>query len=77
MDDYQANLPRLDIDKTSRDISNFIESSLIESNTQGLVLGLSGGLDSSTTAVLCSKIVNNDKILGLMMPGKQHSIRRC
>jgi NAD+ synthase len=70
MDDYQSNLPRLDIDKTSREISNFIESSLIESNTQGLVLGLSGGLDSSTTAILCSKIVNKDKILGLMMPSK-------
>jgi len=70
MVDYQGNLPILDINKTSRVISNFIESSLIESNTQGLVLGLSGGLDSSTTAILCSKVVNKDKILGLVMPGK-------
>jgi NAD+ synthase len=63
-------LPKLDIDKTSREISNFIESSLIESNTQGLVLGLSGGLDSSVTAILCSQVVNKDKILGLVMPDK-------
>jgi NAD+ synthase len=70
MVDYHGSLPKLDIDKTSREISNFIESSLIESKTHGLVLGLSGGLDSSTTAILCSQVVNNDKILGLVMPSK-------
>jgi NAD+ synthase len=70
MVDFQGNLPKLDIDKTSREISNFIESSLIESKTHGLVLGLSGGLDSSTTAILCSEVVNKDKILGLVMPSR-------
>jgi NAD+ synthase len=70
MVDHHSSLPKLDIDKTSREISNFIESSLIESKTRGLVFGLSGGLDSSTTAILCSKVVNSDKILGLVMPSK-------
>jgi len=70
MDDHPDILPKLDIDKTTSEISNFIESSLIESNTQGLVLGLSGGLDSSITAILCSQVVNKDKILGLVMPSK-------
>jgi len=73
MVDHWGILPKLDIHKTSREISNFIESSLIESNTHGLVLGLSGGLDSSTTAILCSQVVNKDKILGLVMPGKNTS----
>ena len=35
-------LPALDIVKVSREISSFIENSLIESKTQGLVMGLSG-----------------------------------
>ncbi|MCC7561169.1 MAG: NAD+ synthase [Methanobacterium sp.] len=63
-------LPVLDVEKASREISSFIESSLIESNTRGLVMGLSGGLDSSTTAKLCAQVVNKDKILGLIMPSR-------
>ncbi len=66
-------LPVLDIDRVSREISGFIESSLIESNAKGLVIGLSGGLDSSTTAQLCSRVVNTSKILGLIMPSQTTS----
>lgn len=66
-------LPVLDIDRVSREISGFIESSLIESNAKGLVIGLSGGLDSSTTAQLCSQVVNTDKILGLVLPSQSTS----
>ncbi|NYB52956.1 MAG: NAD+ synthase [Methanobacteriaceae archaeon] len=66
-------LPVLDLDRVSREISGFIESSLIESNAKGLVIGLSGGLDSSTTAQLCSGVVNPRKILGLVMPSQTTS----
>jgi NAD+ synthase len=66
-------LPVLDVDRVSREISGFIESSLIESNTKGLVIGLSGGLDSSTTVQLCSRVVNTNKIMGLIMPSQSTS----
>ena len=70
MDYNKGMLPLLDIVKVSREISSFIENSLIESNAQGLVVGLSGGLDSSVTAKLCTEVVNTHKILGLIMPGQ-------
>ena len=70
MVDNNGILPVLDVERVSRDISNFIESSLIESNAQGLVIGLSGGLDSATTAKLCAQVVNEDKILGLILPSQ-------
>ncbi len=73
MGDDNGILPVLDVERASREISSFIESSLIESNTQGLVIGLSGGLDSSTTAKLCAQVVNKDKILGLIMPSQTTS----
>jgi NAD+ synthase len=63
-------LPFIEVERVSREISSFIESSLIESNSQGLVIGLSGGLDSSLTAKLCLQVVNKDKILGLIMPSQ-------
>lgn len=71
--DIVGNIPPLEVEKTLRSISNFIESSLIQSNTQGLVIGLSGGLDSSTTAMLCAQVVNKDKILGLILPSNTTS----
>jgi NAD+ synthase len=70
MVDNDGILPVLDVERASREISNFIESSLIESNAQGLVIGLSGGLDSATTAKLCAQVVNTDKILGLILPSQ-------
>jgi len=61
-------IPEIDVEKTLRDISNFIEYSLIESNAQGLVMGLSGGLDSSTAAMISTSVVNSEKIMALIMP---------
>ncbi len=61
-------IPEIDADKTLRNISNFIEYSLIESNAQGLVMGLSGGLDSSTAAMISAGVVNPEKIMALIMP---------
>jgi len=63
-------LPVLDVSRVAIEISTFIENSLIESNAQGLVVGLSGGLDSSVTAKLCTEVVNKDKILGLVLPSQ-------
>jgi NAD+ synthase len=39
---------------------------------RGLVLGLSGGIDSSVTAALCVRAVGSDKVIGLQMP-ERHS----
>jgi NAD+ synthase len=35
---------------------------------RGLVLGISGGIDSSVTAALCVRAVGKDRVLGLQMP---------
>ncbi len=38
---------------------------------RGLVLGISGGIDSSVTAALCAAAVGKDRVLGLQMPERQ------
>jgi NAD+ synthase len=68
MTDDKQIMRKINVDKALRDISNFIEYSLIESNTQGLVMGISGGLDSSTVATISAGVVNPEKILALAMP---------
>jgi NAD+ synthase len=38
---------------------------------RGLVVGISGGIDSSVTAALCAEAVGKDKVIGLEMPERQ------
>jgi len=40
---------------------------------KGVVLGLSGGVDSSVTAALCARALGKDRVLGLLMPERDSS----
>jgi NAD+ synthase len=68
MQEKNISIPIYDNEKTIHSIKNFIKDKLNESKTSGIVIGLSGGLDSSTTAYLCAKSLKNDHILGIIMP---------
>ena len=68
MQEETINIPRRDQEKTIGLISGFIDKKVKESQTSGVVIGMSGGLDSSTTAYLCSKTIKSDQILGIIMP---------
>ncbi len=48
-------------------ISEWIAERVKSAGAKGAVLGLSGGLDSSVTAVLCKKALD-ENVLGLLMP---------
>jgi len=52
-------------------IERFIKSYVGNSGVSGLVLGLSGGIDSSTVAALSAKAIGGDKVLGIMLPEKE------
>jgi len=51
-------------------IINFIKKIVEDAEAKGIVIGLSGGLDSTTALFLCIKALGNDKVLGVMMPSK-------
>jgi NAD+ synthase len=68
MQEEKFNIPGRDQEKTVGLISSFIDEKVKESHTSGVVIGLSGGLDSSTTAYLCAKTLRSDQILGIIMP---------
>jgi NAD+ synthase len=64
----KINLPPINPEKSVEIISEFIRDKIFESKTDGLVLGLSGGLDSATAAYMAAKSIDREKILGLIMP---------
>lgn len=51
----------------AEDIANWIREKVEEADTCGIVVGLSGGVDSASVAVL-SKMAMGDNLLGLIMP---------
>ncbi|MGE5187841.1 MAG: NAD+ synthase [Betaproteobacteria bacterium] len=60
----------LDIDfpETQTRICRFIKEYVQNAGVKGIVLGLSGGVDSSTIAALSSVAIGGENVLGLMMP---------
>lgn len=58
----------IDAQKVSTGIADFIRSSVGSANALGVVIGLSGGIDSTVTAYLSVKGLGSDKVLGVMMP---------
>jgi len=49
-------------------ITGFIAEKVEEANAGGVVIGISGGIDSATTAYLAVKALGKEKVLGLTMP---------
>jgi len=58
------------VDVESR-VKRFIKSYVKNSGAEGVVLGMSGGVDSNTIAALSALALGGDKVLGLMLPEKE------
>jgi len=58
----------LDWDDVAERIKRFIRDYVEKTNAEGVVLGISGGVDSSTAAALSALAIGGEKVLGLIMP---------
>ena len=54
-------------------IIDFIRNEVTTADSQGVVLGLSGGIDSSVALYLATKALGNNRVLGLILPDKKVS----
>ena len=62
---------RLDLPSVEARIKRFIRDYLEKCGASGVVLGVSGGVDSCTTAALSSLALGRRKVLGIMLPEEE------
>jgi len=60
----------LDLGAVVPAIERFIDAKMKELGRQGIVVPLSGGLDSSTVAALCARAVGPELVTALLLPDR-------
>lgn len=71
LDKYKLDIEE-DINKRVDFISNYIN----EARADGVVIGISGGIDSAVTAALLIHALGREKVLGVWMPAYSNSIHK-
>ncbi|MDH5390574.1 MAG: NAD+ synthase [Candidatus Bathyarchaeota archaeon] len=62
---------KLDLPSVENRIKRFVKDYVEKCGAEGVVLGVSGGLDSSATAALASLSLGGHKVLGIAMPEEE------
>jgi len=64
---------KIDPERVSHELENFIKASVDKFNRKGVIIGLSGGIDSSLVLALSVAALGSSKVLGLIMPERDSS----
>ena len=64
---------RIDPEQEVSKVSASLSAYLARSKRRGIVVALSGGIDSSTVAALCVAALGKDRVFGLHMPERESS----
>jgi NAD+ synthase len=71
---FSRDVLRLDLERTADDIAKAIRDHVLGTlRRRGAVVGMSGGIDSSTVAALCVRALGPDRVFGLFMPERDSS----
>jgi len=68
VDIMKTIIPPINYDYALNRIISFLREKLSETRLKGLVIGLSGGVDSSVTATIAVKALGSEKVHGLILP---------
>lgn len=60
----------MDYERIAEKITDFIRTQVELANATGVVLGLSGGIDSTVVAFLCVRALGKERVLATIMPEK-------
>ncbi len=68
---FHKDILKLDSKSEVERICEFIRQVLRDMKREGIVIGLSGGIDSALCAALCVEAIGKDKVFGLILPEKE------
>lgn len=69
------NFDKNQLEIITNELTAWIQSSLRKSGGDSVVLGISGGKDSSVVAALCARAIGKENVYGVLLPnGKQKDI---
>ena len=68
---FHKDILRLNAEREVERAAEFIRDRLTRSKKDGLVVGLSGGVDSAVAAALCVRSVGKERVSGLVLPEKE------
>jgi NAD+ synthase len=71
--DFQKDILKLDCEREVERICSFIVQQVRAVKRNGIVVGLSGGIDSALAVALCVKALGKDSVFGLILPEKESS----
>ena len=66
-----SKILNIDLEATAEKIKLFIKEYMEKAGAKGLVLGISGGVDSCTAAAISALAVGGAKVLGLLLPEEE------
>jgi NAD+ synthase len=59
---------KLDYKKIISEIQKWIKNYVVSAKVNGVVIGISGGIDSAVTTTLCVNAIGSDNVIGLGLP---------
>ncbi len=71
---FSADILKIDCEKELKRIITTLRNTVLKQfKKRGLIIALSGGIDSSVVGAICVQAAGKDKVLGLLMPEKDSS----
>ena len=71
---FSRDVLRIDAQKVAARIEESIRAHLHTLRRRGIVVGLSGGIDSSVVTTLAARAIGPDKSVALLMPERDSSV---
>ena len=71
---FSQDVLRIDAAGAAKHIEDSVREQVLQVlRRRGAVVGMSGGIDSSTVAALCARALGKERVLGLLMPERDSS----
>ena len=69
--DFHKDILRIDCRSEVERICSFVQQQIRAKKRNGIVIGLSGGVDSAVMAAIAVQAIGQDKVVGLVLPEKE------